>query len=114
MIKNINPDLAKVKSDYGYNFYDKEPLLSRLISLLGGILPKSFTYQIYRLNKKRKQKESYVEKMIRVHPFIAEYIKQIERLNLPLKLENIIKSDLHGPSLIAMGHLLKRYEDKLR
>jgi hypothetical protein len=111
MIKKLNPDIAKIKSDYGFDFYNREPFYRKLATIIKDTLPPSLYFSLY-VNRKQSHNDRSFLQFESKFLFIQEYIKQITNLDLPIDLEKLkTKSDLY-PLIWSMGYLLNHFKNK--
>jgi len=113
MIKKINPALAKIDSNYGFNFFNGESLSSSMKGYLKELAPRSLFFKVYHHNKKSKQDDFY-NNYKNMFTFVKESENYIKQLNLNIDLEKLKYIRDTGWLLIAAGHFLKKFNDKIR
>jgi hypothetical protein len=113
MIKKLNPVIAAVPSDHGFDFNTGEPFSNKLKSYMKELIPDAIYVNRTEKYWKRKGNESY-KRLNEKFKIIRECVERVKALDLPLDIENLsYKPDLM-PSVISMGYFLKRLEDKIR
>lgn len=79
LIKFLDPDLAKIRSNYGFNFYDKQPFKSTLIEWFKIHTPLNFKKIVKKIVRTKKNKDNrpfYVEnKYVQESLQISDYVK---------------------------------------
>lgn len=112
MIAQINPEIAGVMSDYGFNFIDKEPLKRRVQHFIKAYLP--FSYKAELLNKRFLARGNEMSRSLRKNFKIHnDAFERVASLGLPLDLDRIsYQPDLMGVTL-SMGYLLNKYQHKI-
>ncbi len=112
IIKTLDPEIAAVESDYGYNFYDGEPLKMKLATLIKEMLPKSLFYKVMHKRKNSNNDQTY-KQLEDKFSFFREYETYLSKLNLALNIEYLkTKADL-APLILSIGVVLKKYENKI-
>jgi len=112
MIKTLDPAIAAVESDYGYNFYDGEPFKLKLATIIKEILPKALLYKLVH-KRKSSNNDSIYTQLENKFSFFKEYETYLSKLNLSLDLEYLKnKADL-APLIVSIGLVLKKFENKI-
>ncbi|MHB2149530.1 hypothetical protein ACX8XP_10770 [Calditrichota bacterium LG25] len=112
MIKRINPNIAKINSVYGFNFYDGENLKSKFSSYLKEMLPKSLFFYFYHKMKKSRSDVFYNTYSTKFD-FMNKFEEKIYDLGLTINIDRLKKIKDTGWLLIALGYFLYKFEDKL-
>lgn len=111
MIKSINPELASIPSDKGFDFYKGEPLSNKIKSFVMDFIPSGILYKYY-LKKKRGSIKPF-ETLTGKSKKLKDGVSLLSKLDLPIDLNKVaLKPDLM-PLILAMGYLLKRLEKKI-
>lgn len=112
MIKNLDPSIASVISDYGFDFYNGEPFSNKVKSYINALIPKALNVSRTERYRKRKGNKDY-EKLNEKFKIVRECVERVKELELPVDIEKLsYKPDLM-PLIIGLGYFLKRLEDKI-
>ena len=112
MIKKINPSLAKIESDYGFNFYDGENIKSILIGYMKESLPKKLYYKSYKGLKRRASDKTYASFLSKFE-FMSNGHKSIADLELDIDESKLSQFSESGWQLISLGYFLNKLDDKI-
>lgn len=110
MIVKLDPLIASVKTDYGYNLIKGEPLYRRWMTLIKECTPFGLYYRLYRW---RKSSSRFYQKYEARFPFVKENSKVLENLDLGLNLDIIKTSSLLSPLMISLGYFLGKFDGKI-
>lgn len=105
LLKNLDPELAKFNSTYGFDFFHKEPFKNKLITIAHEILP----FKTYNIIFRKFKNQNY---SINLNKNI--YIEFVNSLNLPIKIENIMKSKRLSPLVVELGFFINKYKNLLK
>lgn len=112
MIKRLNPEIAALISDYGYDFYKGEPFYRKLNTLLKEVMPSALFYKLY-INRKGSHNDNSYNKFLEKFPDLKELEKNVLNVQLPINLDILkTKSDLY-PLIWEVGYLLLKFRSKL-
>ena len=113
MIKKINPALASIDSNYGFNFFDGESLSSCMKGYLKELVPRRLFFRIYHHTKKTKNDDFY-NNYKNKFSFVREAENNIKKLNLDIDVDKLKLIKDTGWLLIATGYFLKKFHHKLK
>jgi len=113
MIRMINPELAAVKSTYGYDFLGKEPLTKLWAQFIFVNFRNRFWDRILSALLTSGRTEKWIEMKDRIS-YLGETTEVVRSLNFPISIENLLRRTDTGPLVFAFGHLFMRYSDKLK
>ena len=112
MIKMINPELAKVNSNYGYDFFTGESFLSVIQNYLFEMLPKKYFFKMYNAIRKNYNDDFYDRYKYRFD-FMTGFEDHIMDLNLPVDIKRLKSIKHTGWLLISLGFFLMELENKI-
>jgi len=108
MIRRTNIEIAKVESDYGYNFYEGTPIKKDLIVMISRLLPDNFFYnRIY--SRKKTLNDDYMFKLESRFDSVKRYENNVEELELPIDLNLLKSNSILSPLLISLGFLMEKF-----
>lgn len=113
MIKKIDPKIASVPSDHGFDFFNGEPLTGKLKSFFIDFVPVSVLYRYYVKKTFKKDSSGLFDRLINKSPLISEGLMKLEELKLSINLKKLSRKPDLMPLILAMGYLLKRLEGKI-
>lgn len=111
LIKSFSTSLAKVESDYGINFYDKNIVYRFKRFLLGSILMKK-SLRSRLLSYKRKNKKNTIINL--EDDFYIELIRIFNEYIQELKIEDVSVESNFFNRICGIGFLFKTYQKKLK
>jgi hypothetical protein len=101
MMKKLDPELAAVKINYGFNLLKGEPLKYKLIPYLFNSIPRSLFYAIYYKWKNLQTNEFQLKKFSETaHPFLLDLGKKID-------LKKLSRNVDLGNNLNSFDYMLK-------
>jgi hypothetical protein len=109
MIKRLDPEIAAIETNYGYDLIKGEPLTKKCLTLVKECLPFKLYYNLYKFYK--KPDNSYQQLQERF-PFIREYSHRLAQAELSIDIHKI-KATTLSPLIIAMGYFLTRFKKKI-
>lgn len=109
MIYKLAPELAHIKTDYGYSILDKIPFGIIAIPYLKAFLGLKFFNFLY-FKSKHLTNFSIYEKILEAHPELNLYCEKLNNLELGIEIKKVQKNNLLSPLLIEMGILLTELE----
>ena len=111
LLKKVSPKFAEIQSDYGFDFYKKQPKSLFFKALYKSFIP--FWFQEKIKQRKVKKKGNYTfNKILSSKPFLNEYVTKVELLDMPIDWNTLkLQADL-APLLINVGYWLKELEGK--
>jgi len=94
MMRNTDPKLSAVKTNYGFNILEGETFKFRLFPYVINIIPRSLLYSIFHLIKGTKKKTKLNKKLKLSNPFIYKIGNKLNftKLNLNNNLGNSLDS----------------------
>jgi hypothetical protein len=112
MIKRLDPEIAALLSDYGYDFFKGEPFYSKFNTLLKEFMPSPLFHQLY-INRKGSHNDNNYRKFTDRFPELEELEQKVLDIQLPINLDILkTKSDLY-PLIWEVGYLLLKFRSKL-
>ena len=111
MIRRLDPDIASIPSDYGWNFLGREPWRNRAAAYVKEFVPLSGP--LLRARKPRPRGSLFEELRARSH-LVRECISTVSVLRLPLRLDVLLSDPLMAPVVIGLGYFLIRHRGKIR
>lgn len=104
MIKAIDPELAKIRSDNGFSFYAGEPLSHKIKGIVRDFIP----YPIYqsRLDCLFRRPQHWVTEYID-RPFISELVWLVKELNLPVNMKSLLYRSDVMPLVLNLGYFIR-------
>lgn len=113
MINKIDPKLASVPSDHGFDFHKGEPFLNKIKAYIIDLIPMEILYKYYSKKMIKKNSRPQFEKLLEKSQYLREGVTLLDQLNLPIDLNKLAeKADLM-PLILANGYLLKKLEGKI-
>lgn len=112
MIHKLNPKLAAIESNYGYNFSEGESLKAKLMGGAKELMPKKLFYQLYHHIRKTRSDNFYASYMV-AFPFMGAFDKQLDKVLPELDLNRLKQCRDTGWQLIGLGFLLDQFNHKL-
>ncbi len=112
MIHKLNPELAAIESDYGYNFSDGESLKSKFMGATKELMPKKQFYQLYHRIRKTRNNNFYTA-YVATFPFMKKNDAHLNELLPELELNKLKKCRDTGWQLIGLGYLLDQFSHKV-
>ena len=112
MINAICPELAFVRTDYGFAPKGRVPLKYKIQPAAKTLLG---LRHYHRLNLRRKsQPESGYLKLVRHHPFLGQYARKVNNLNVPINLNKLLSSNTLFPLVIELGLFLEEFNEYIQ
>jgi hypothetical protein len=111
MIRRLDPDIAAIPSDYGWDFLGPEPWRNQAAAYVKEFVP--FSGPLLRARKPRTRGSSFDELRTRSH-LVRECISSVSALRLPLRLDVLLADPLMAPVVIGLGYFLLRHREKIR
>lgn len=113
MINLIDPEIADIRSGYGFSFNKGEPWSLYIpYTAFENLFPGSIKF---RLSEVLLNKETHLWKEMGLkNRFIREAIGMVRDLDLPVELLWLVMRKDTGPLVFAMGFLLKSFEGKIK
>lgn len=108
MIKFIDPELAKVRSDYGFNFYDGEPLKSKVQGVVKDFIP--YSVLLKRLEKKYSNPMPEMAEL-RKSSFINKLIRNVEEAELGIDPDMIMRRPSTMPLVLDLGYFIEKMDN---
>lgn len=112
MIKKISPRLAKIESEYGFNFFDGENFRSVLNGYIKEAMPKKLFFNFYHYRKKTRKNTFYFQYRKR-HHFMSELDDLVDNLPLNIETKRLKNIKDTGWLLISLGYFLKKMKTKV-
>lgn len=106
MIYKLSPELSGVKTNYGYSPNQSGLAKFRAIPVLKGILGLRIYNFIYFNHRKKNQSGN--EEVLKTHKSLSKYLEIIEKLGLPVSVNELCKNDLLAPLIIEAGYFLHK------
>ena len=107
MLTKLNPQLASVRSSYGFNFIDGEPFLLKVKQFIRNIIPQSILQN--RIDKNWKNNDdSLFLKLKEKHSVCIDYVENVRKLKLDLDVDKIMKRRDLIPLVLNLGFLLSK------
>jgi hypothetical protein len=105
MLRKVDPDLAKVRSDYGYDFYVGESSKNKFKAIIRGLLPAKLYQNLIdrRFQQLSTRTETYLNKQ-----YPKEFLKNVRDLDLPINLNTLLKRPDLMPLVLDLGYFIKR------
>jgi len=107
MLTKLNPQLASVRSSYGFNFIEGEPFNLKLRQWFKNIIPQSIL-QKRTDNYFKNTDDSFCQELQLKHPVCKEYIERVKELGLPVNIDQILKMPDLMPLVLNLGFMLKK------
>jgi len=112
MLKKISPKLAKIPSDYGFDFRGKQPNSLYWKALYQSYTPNKLKFGIREI-KIRKRGNPYYKQITEKLPVLARYVDNIKKLNLPINYDKLeIRPDM-TPLLMNVGCLIEKMSSRI-
>lgn len=112
LIKKINPDLAKIRSGYGYDFYSGEPLAKYLPQVvIENFIPSGLRSSLTGLVLKRETQRWY--NMTNRSLEILNLVRELDRYDLKIDTGALLSRTDLGPLVLALGYILSVFRDKI-
>ena len=111
MIRRLDPDIAAIPSDYGWDFLGPEPWRNRAAAYVKEFVP--FSGPLLRARKPRSRGSLFDELRTRSH-LVRECISSVSALRLPLRLDVLLADPLMAPVVIGLGYFLLRHRGKIQ
>lgn len=112
LINQIDPTLAREKSDYGFDFLRGEPFYNYALLTLGeNFIPSSLWLMIQDKIKKRSNKWLILSKK---SGYINSLIEVVKNYDLDINVEEVISKPDTGPLIWQLGYFLMAYQNKLK
>ncbi|WP_157754628.1 hypothetical protein [Salinivirga cyanobacteriivorans] len=112
LIHKLNPKLAAIESDYGYNFSEGESLKSKIMGSAKEIMPKKQFYQLYHQIRKTRN-DSFYAAYVNTFPFMKKIDTHLNEVLPALDLNQLKQCRDTGWQLIALGYLLDQFSHKV-
>jgi hypothetical protein len=112
MIKKINPQLAKIESEYGFNFYDGENFGSKMNGYIKEAIPKKLFFKIYHY-KKGTRKNTFYHQYFKRYPFMKELDDLVDNIPITIDVKQLKNIRDTGWQLISLGFLLKKLKSQI-
>jgi hypothetical protein len=103
MIRRLDPKIASIETDYGYDLINGEPFYKRGITYFKEFTSFKLYYKLYELYKPGSHFYYQYENKF---PFVKENTKILADLNLPINLDQIKTNHFLSPLIISMGYFL--------
>jgi hypothetical protein len=107
MIRRLSPALANVVSGYGYTFAQGEPLKDKIRFALKSIIPSALLMRKAVQRALDNSAQVYMER----YPFIRDAFREVEKLQLPVDLQLLMRYPDRWPVLISLGFTLKKLRE---
>jgi len=114
MIKRINPSIASVPSDHGFDFHKGEPLFNKIKSFILDFIPVSFLHKYYSNKIEARNSTEKYENILNKSPLMKDAVDTIRKLNLGIDIKVLAGNPDHMPLLLAMGYLFIRVNKKIQ
>jgi hypothetical protein len=103
MIRSADSNLSSVMTNYGYTVSAGEPILSKVISQMAGIAPRSILYKLYDLIRTRKDAKSSPEEInMNLTPVFSELREKID-------FAQLVRNKNLGWSIAAFNEFIGRF-----
>lgn len=110
MLKTLNPELAGLPNDYGFNFLKGPDFKLKLSIALWSIMTPSVKHKLFSLYRK-KYTSNYIDLLISRSKFIRSLLEILESAGLEVNLNSLMKRDIRGKLVLNMGFFLKNNEN---
>lgn len=110
MLKALNPELASLPNDYGFNFLKGPDIKSKMSFALWVIMAPSIKHKLFSLYRNNYASD-YIDLLIDKSKFIRSLIEILESADLEVNLNNLMKRDIRGKLVLNMGFFLKNNEN---
>jgi hypothetical protein len=114
MIRLLNPKLAAVDSDHGYDFHKGEPLLRKIKSYFIDLIPIELMYRYYSKQMRKKNVNKQYRMFIEKSAYLREGVSLLNSLDLKIDLDSLSKRPDLMPLILANGFLLNKFKDKIK
>jgi hypothetical protein len=111
MIRRLDPEIASIETDYGYDLIKGEPFHKRYITYFKEFTPFKLYYKLYELYKPGS---SFYQDYEKKFPFVKTNTKRLYDLNLAINLEKIKSNHFLSPLIISMGYFINKLKDKIQ
>lgn len=109
MLKALNPGLAGLPNDYGFNFLKGPDIKSKISIVLWEAMAPSIKHRLFSLYR-NNYASSYINFLTDKSKFIESLIKIMESVQLEIDLNTLIKRNIRGKLVLNMGFFLKNNE----
>ena len=114
MINKLNPEIAKIKSHYGFGL-DREPLSYRLKILTKCIIPDRIKNILQKSRRSFYQDSGLIfDKMYEKHSIIKRNYETLKSLNMPLNWNSIIQNRTDMERVLFIGYFLNEFQGKIK
>ena len=112
MIKKINPELAKIPSNYGFSFYEGEPLRLKLLAYAKDLTPKRLFFKIYNKYYGNVNDNFYYLYSSRFN-FMNHFNELLRKFSFDIDIEKLKKMKFVAPLLISFCFFIEQFKEKL-
>jgi hypothetical protein len=112
MIAQLDPELASINSNYGYNFVDGQSIFSVIPSLMKDVIPTKYKLRLY--NHLRNNFNDGQYNLLKKQFDFVELFEVKSKEILLFDIVKISKLKYTGVLLIALGFMMNKYKEKLK
>jgi len=111
MLKTLNPELAGLPNDYGFNFLKGPDFKLKFSIALWGIMTPSIKHKLFSLYRNNYASNYIDDLLINKSKFIRSLLEILESAGLEVNLKTLMKRDIRGKLVLNMGFFLKNNEN---